>query len=87
MAKSYPDFVATEAWTDLAALPAYADIVNQRIMIQNKSLQRALVYFGGAAAPAADGYGTKLLADVAVNGTSDHYWVRGDGALAIQVED
>jgi hypothetical protein len=87
MAKSYPDFAATEAWSDLAALPAYAGIANQRVMIQNKSLQRALVYFGGAAAPAGEGQGTRLLADIAVTGTSDHFWVRGDGALAIQVED
>jgi len=87
MAKSYPDFTATEAWTDLAGLPAYAEIVGQRVMVQNKGLQRVLVYFGGAAAPAGDGYGTKLLADVSVTGTSDHFWVRGDGVVAIQVED
>lgn len=87
MAKSYPDYTATEEWKDLATLPAYAEIISQRVTIQNKGLQRALVYFGGGSAPTGAGYGAKLLADAAVTGTSDHFWVRGDGPIAVLVED
>lgn len=87
MAVSYPDYTATDQWTDLVTIPAYAGIAGQRTMLQNKGIQRTLVYFGGAAAPTGAGFGTRLAAEVSVTGTSDHVWVKGEGPVAIQVED
>ncbi len=87
MSQHFTDFPATDEWQDIAAGAAYAGVINQTVTIQNKGIRRALVWFGGAAAPADAGAGAYLSINDAISGTSDHIWVKGRGALAIWKED
>ena len=88
MAQSYPDLPLTpNAWTDIPAVGGYSGVANQKVTIQNKSGYRAFVYIGGAAAPSAADSGIALNSGQSVTGTSDHFWVRGPGIVAVLVED
>lgn len=88
MAQSFPDFVLTEAWQDIAATAGYEAVAGQQVTVQYKGSYQAYVYFGGASAPGA-GDGGMLHSGGSVTGTADHIWVRGimSGAVYVQIED
>lgn len=87
MSQHFTDFQATNEWQDIAVQPQYAALANQSVSIQNKGIRRALVWFGGAAAPADGGVGAYLSVGDAITGASDHIWVKGGGPLSIWKED
>jgi hypothetical protein len=86
MAKSYPDFIMTGSWQDIAAATGYTTIANQKVTIQQKSGFSMLVFMGGASAP-GEKDGIAMTRAKAVTGTSDHFWVKGKGRAAVLVED
>ncbi|WP_066700106.1 hypothetical protein [Sphingobium amiense] len=86
MAKSYPDFALTGQWQDIAVATGYTAIANERVMLQSKSRDAVLMFIGGASAPSADD-GIAVSLGKALSGTSDHFWVKGSGEVAVLVED
>lgn len=88
MAQSFPDFVLTEEWQDIAATAGYEAIAGQQVTIQCKNSFGCYFYFGGATAPGATDGGV-LNPWIGATGTADHVWVRGvpGGAVYIQIED
>lgn len=86
MAQSYPDFALSGDWQDIAVAAGYGAIANQRVTLQAKSNDVTLVYIGGAAAPAPRD-GVALYVGNSLTGTSDHFWVKGRGSVAVLVED
>jgi hypothetical protein len=86
MAQGFPDISLSGEWQDITQMAGYMSIANQTVTLQAKYGYAALVYFGGASAPAGVS-GFKLAPDESYTGTSDHVWVRGSGSIAIGLED
>lgn len=87
MAESFDDLTLEDEWQDVAASEIYPEVAGQRVTIQYKGGPIVLVYIGGASAPSNRSFGILLEQGQSVTGTSDHFWVRGAGTVAILVED
>jgi hypothetical protein len=76
-------------WTDIAAVDGYEDVAGQLLTIQSKGNYPALVYIGGALPPSGDSldHGISLNPGSAVTITADNFWVKGQGSVAILIED
>lgn len=87
MAQSFDDLTLEDEWRDIAASEYYPEVAGQRVTIQYKGGPIVRIYIGGVSAPSNEGFGIILDQGQSVTGTSDHFWVRGAGKVAILVED
>ncbi len=87
MGRSVNDVVLTEDWVDIAALPGYSGIVNKKTTVQAKYVAGASYIFIGGNTPPSGDNGLLFLTGTAVTQTSDHWWVKGKGRLAVLIEE
>lgn len=83
------DYTLTKDWVDLASLPDYTAIAGVQITVQAKFVKTTpscLVFIGGTDAPDGD-HGSLLTTTDAITSTNNHWWVKGEGTLAILVEE
>lgn len=86
MGQSLPDIRLTDEWVDITTLSGYGATANALITVQAKFVSQAIIYVGGASAPTNEDDGMLLQTAMSVSSTAAHWWVKGQGKIAILVE-